>query len=140
MSKKIKEKDRKNLLEDFQESLKIIYKNWSEFSEKNAVGAIKDDELEKSLECSKILAELSHSSEVYINVVKILRRLKRHNEALKYLKKIKSNLDSEKIFTESKRDLEDLQKIFSLITQVNANGVFLSEEVEFINKQLNEKF
>ena len=59
---------------------------------------------------------------------------------MKYLKKIKSNLDSEKIFTESKRDLEDLQKIFSLITQVNANGVFLSEEVEFINKQLNEKF
>jgi thymidine kinase len=135
----IDEKGNENFLEDFQEILKKIYANWSEFSEKNAVGANKDADLEKALECSKILAELSKSAETYINVVRILRRLKRHNDALKYLKKIKSNLDNEKIFTESKRDLEDLQKILSLITQVNANGVFLSEEVEFINKQLNEK-
>ena len=136
----IDEKGNKDFLEDFQDILKKIYANWSEFSEKNAVGTNKDEDLEKALECSKILAELSKSTETYLNVVRILRRLKRHNDALKYLKKIKSNLDSEKIFIESKRDLEDLQKIFSLITEVNANGVFLSEEVEFINKQLNEKF
>jgi hypothetical protein len=135
----INEKGREDLLEDFQDTLKEIYKNWSEFSEKNASRANKDQDLEKALECSKILAELSKSTETYINVVRILRRLKRHDEALKYLKKVKSNLDSETIFTDSKRDLEDLQKIFSLITKVNSNGDFLSEEIEFINKQLNEK-
>ena len=78
--------------------MKIIYKNWAEYSEKNAVGVIKNEELEKALECSKILADLSRSSEVYVNVVKILRRLKQHSEALTYLNTIKENLNNRNIF------------------------------------------
>jgi len=139
INKNKNEKEKRNLLDDFQESLKIIYKNWAEYSEENAVGVDKNEELEKALECLKILAELSKSSEVYVNVVKILRRLKQHNEALTYLNTIKENLNNQKIFSESKRDLENLQNIFNLISKVNEDGVFLEEEIDFINKQLNEK-
>ena len=49
------------------------------------------------------------------------------------------HLNNQKIFSESKRDLENLQNIFTLISKVNENGVFLEEEIEYINKQLNEK-
>ena len=139
INKNKNEKERKNLVDDFEESLKIIYKNWAEYSEKNAVGVNKNEELEKALECLKIQADLSKSSEVYVNVVKILRRLKQHSEALKYLNMIKENLNNQKIFSDSKRDLENLQNIFTLISKVNENGVFLEEEIEYINKQLNEK-
>jgi len=119
--------------------LKIIYKNWAEYSEENAVGVDKDEELEKALECLKILAELRKSTEVYVNVVKILRRQKKHSEALSYLNMMKENFNNQKIFSDSKRDLENLQNIFNLISKVNEEGVFLEEEIEHINKQLNEK-
>ena len=57
-----------------------------------------------------------------------------------YLNTIKENFNNQKIFSDSKRDLENLQNIFNLISKVNEDGVFLEEEIDFINKQLNEKF
>jgi len=58
---------------------------------------------------------------------------------LRYLNTIKENFNNQKIFSDSKRDLENLQNIFNLISKVNEDGVFLEEEIDFINKQLNEK-
>jgi len=58
---------------------------------------------------------------------------------LRYINTIKENFNNQKIFSDSKRDLENLQNIFNLISKVNEDGVFLEEEIDFINKQLNEK-
>jgi len=58
---------------------------------------------------------------------------------LRYINTIKENFNNQKIFSDSKRDLENLQNIFNLISKVNEDGFFLEEEIDFINKQLNEK-
>lgn len=131
--------EKKNLLEDFQERLKIIYSNWSKYSEKNAIGLNKNDELKKALECLKILASLEKANEVHLEVIRVLRRLNLHSEALNYLDLNKENLNNQKLYQESKSELVDLQKIISLIQEINKNGKFLEEEVELINKSLVEK-
>ena len=90
------------------------------------------------MECLKILASLEKTNEVHLEVIRVLRRLNLHSEALNYLDLNKENLKNQKLYQESKSELVDLQKIISLIQEIKKNGNFVEEEVELISKSLVE--
>ena len=81
----IKEKGvKKERKEVFRDSLKIIYKRWAEFSENSAKGVNKTEELEKALDCYKILSNLSANKDNIESVVRVMRRLNKHSAAENY--------------------------------------------------------
>lgn len=135
----IKEKGvKKERKEVFKDSLKIIYKRWAEFSENSATGINKNEELEKALECYKIISNLSTNKDNIESVVRIMRRLNKHSDAENYLTSLGGKadlLDFEKLYD----TIYNLKEIISSIEDFGRNNIFLEEEIDVINEKLTSK-
>jgi hypothetical protein len=135
----IKEKSRKKEKKDvFKDSLRMIYKEWAEFSERSAKGINKKADLEKALDCYRILSALSGNKDNIENVVRVMRRLNKHSHAENYLLDLggKAKLkDFEKLLD----TIYNLKEIISSIEDFGRHNVFLEEEIDFINEKLKNK-
>jgi hypothetical protein len=135
----IKEKGiKKERKEVFRDSLKIIYKRWAEFSENSATGINKNEDLEKALDCYKILSNLSTNKDNIESVVRIMRRLNKHSDAENYLTSLGGKadlLDFEKLYD----TIYSLKEIISSIEDFGRNNIFLEEEIDVINEKLTSK-
>jgi hypothetical protein len=135
----IKEKGiKKERKEVFRDSLKIIYKRWAEFSENSATGINKNEDLEKALDCYKILSNLSTNKDNIESVVRIMRRLNKHSDAENYLTSLEGKadlLDFEKLYD----TIYSLKEIISSIEDFGRNNIFLEEEIDVINEKLTSK-
>ena len=133
----IKEKSIKKE-EVFKESLRLIYKGWAEISESLATGINKKDELEKALDCYLILSALSRNKENIESVVRVMRRLNKHNDAQNYLTSLEGKaklIDIEKLHD----TIYSLKEIISSIEDFGRHSIFLEEEIDFINEKLTNK-
>jgi len=135
----IKEKGvKKERKEVFRDSLKIIYKRWAEFSENSAKGVNKTEELEKALDCYKILSNLSTNKDNIESVVRIMRRLNKHSAAENYLTSLGGKadlLDFEKLYD----TIHSLKEIIASIEDFGRHNIFLEEEIDVINEKLTSK-
>jgi hypothetical protein len=135
----IKEKGvKKERKEVFRDSLKIIYKRWAEFSENSAKGVNKTEELEKALDCYKILSNLSTNKDNIESVVRIMRRLNKHSAAENYLTSLEGKadlLDFEKLYD----TIYSLKEIIASIEDFGRHNIFLEEEIDVINEKLTSK-
>ena len=135
----IKEKGvKKERKEVFRDSLKIIYKRWAEFSENSAKGVNKTEELEKALDCYKILSNLSANKDNIESVVRIMRRLNKHSAAENYLTSLGGKadlLDFEKLYD----TIYSMKEIIASIEDFGRHNIFLEEEIDVINEKLTSK-
>jgi len=135
----IKEKGvKKERKEVFRDSLKIIYKRWAEFSENSAKGVNKTEELEKALDCYKILSNLSTNKDNIESVVRIMRRLNKHSAAENYLTSLGGKadlLDFEKLYD----TIYSMKEIIASIEDFGRHNIFLEEEIDVINEKLTSK-